>query len=323
MESIDIFGYKSEGVTLPDHDELCAIQAGQLVDMGCLEYETAAYACAYLQNGKVYYYISSHDESIRDFCKRACLAGMYHTPIRYFVKRYDLIEFSEEELNQQFRYATACQMKESYPEKLFQAIEDLTAKPAANSGYAILQSAVKQLENRFDSKQLQLFEGLLVMLFEGRIINTEAYQLLQSWVKREYEKMAIEPVKYGTYKRRYAGFAYEDKQGKRYYFADAVLYTAEAKQEYYKNMGYLVTPILTVTYYADSYMNPVENKAAFMRELKQYLNDDYMRFIHLFAELEPTIDVDKYNEWEQKIIATGKQDAVAAFAAFGRACNVR
>ena len=58
MESLDILGCGSEDVYLPDHDELCAIQAGQLLNMGCFGYETSAYACAFFKNQKVYYYIS-------------------------------------------------------------------------------------------------------------------------------------------------------------------------------------------------------------------------------------------------------------------------
>ena len=88
MESLDILGCGSEDVYLPDHDELCAIQAGQLLNMGCLEYETSAYACAFFKNQKVYYYISGHDESIRSFCQEMCLQGIYHTPIRYFGERF-------------------------------------------------------------------------------------------------------------------------------------------------------------------------------------------------------------------------------------------
>lgn len=36
-----------------DHDTVCVIQAGQLLDMNCLEYETAAYGLVYRQNKEI------------------------------------------------------------------------------------------------------------------------------------------------------------------------------------------------------------------------------------------------------------------------------
>lgn len=322
MESLDILGCGSEDVYLPDHDELCAIQAGQLLNMGCLEYETSAYACAFFKNQKVYYYISGHDESIRSFCQEMCLQGIYHTPIRYFGERFDLLDLTKEETDRKFRLETAYKIKKDYPQQLFQAVYELTMQPSLNKGYEVLQAAAERLENCFDPHQIDLFENLLLMLLKGRLINIQSYRIMLEWVKKEYRKMAIEPLKNGLYQRQYAGFVYEDKLGRRGHFADATLYNAEKKQEFYKNKGYLVTPILKITYYADSYINPLENRTVFLSELDKYLNDDYLRFMRIFAQMGSTINTALYNEWAEKIALSGVKEAMEAFRTFGIDCHV-
>ena len=77
---------------LLNHDVVCTAQAGQLLSAGCLEYETAAYGIAYLKNNETYYYISSREDTMLDFIKNACLENLQYTPMRYFFKRFDLID---------------------------------------------------------------------------------------------------------------------------------------------------------------------------------------------------------------------------------------
>lgn len=305
-----------------DHDTLCTMQAGQLLSNGCLEYETAAYCSVYKKGMEIYYYISTQEANIKNFRQNARLNNIYHTPIRYFCQRFDVLDTTEEEINANFRLKLAKQLYNEYPDILFEAIEQLTAPNCTNDGFSLVQAMAEQLENGFDLNHLKLFKQLLDLLLEGRRINKEAYLIMQQWLQVEYQKMAIETIQYGSYKRQYSGFVYEKINGVRGTFIDAVLHITEERQTQYRNMGYLVTPILDVTYYSDHYLNPIENKELFIKELHKYLNDDYLKLMRLFNELPATVDKKQYQLYEKQILATGKQAAIEAFQYFGHVCNV-
>ena len=315
------FDIESDDLYMMDHDQVCMVQANQLLLMGCLEYETAAYGSAYLQDGLVHYYLSSREESMKKFRNQACFEGIYHTPIKYFCKRYDLLEESEEEINQRFRKEAALKLEALYPKMLLEAAAELNQPISANNGFPILQAMTKVLENSFDLNQLGLFANLLEMLLQGRQINREAYLIMQQWLNAEYEKNAVETIKYGVYKRQYAGFAYEKPDGSRQYFIDALPYLAEEKQTLYLSQGYIVTPILTITYSADAFANPVESRAVFKEELSRYLDDNYLALMRLFRRLPPSIDRDRYQQLAEQIADSCPKAAVDAFRHYGYLCN--
>lgn len=98
-----------------DHDTVCMMQANQLLAMNCLEYETAAYGVTYLSNDEMQFYISSKEETMWKFQQKAYKNGVYLTPNKYYCKRYDLINDSEDEVKQRFRIEVANLLYEAYP----------------------------------------------------------------------------------------------------------------------------------------------------------------------------------------------------------------
>ncbi len=317
----DVFLAQSDITYMMDHDEVCMAQANQLLSMGCLEYEAAVYGLAYLEKETMYFYLSSREASMKKFCQQACLAQRSHTPVRYFCKRYDLLEESEEEINALFRLEVARRLSESYPRLLLEAQAELDQSVSANHGLPILQEMTAALENRFDLDQLTLFANLLEMLLQGRQITRETYWLMQQWLKEEHEKNAGEVLDGGLYKRQYAGFAYEKASGERGCFIDALPHLAEEKQTEYISRGYVVTPILRKTYYADAFINPRQSRDVFRKALDSYLFQAYLPLMKLLRSLPPTIDVERYGELAKEVAATGKKEAIEAFRYYGYLCN--
>lgn len=305
-----------------DHDVVCMLQAGQLLDMNCLEYETAAYGIAYLKNDEINFYISSREEAMRKFRKEAYDQGIYHTPNKYFFKRYDLLNVSEEALKTKFRLEVANMLYEKYPRVFFDALAQLTESPSLNAAYPLVKEITAQLVDTFDTNSLNIFGNLLEMLLESRLLNQEAYAIMTAWLSNEYEKMAIEPVKHGYYKRTYSGFAYQKADGTTHYFIDALLYIAEEKQIAFINKGYLVTPILTIQYFSDSFQNLQLCRTQFQDEIQKYLDENYLKLMQLIKTLPTGINTEQYHRLLDEIKSTEKQDAVVAFQYYGHLWNV-
>lgn len=253
---------------------------------------------------------------------KKCVCKAYHTPIRYFGERFDLLDLTKEETDRKFRLETAYKMKKDYPQQLFQAVYELTIQPSLNKGYEVLQAAAERLENCFDPHQIDLFENLLLMLLKGRLINIQSYRIMLEWVKKEYRKMAIEPLKNGCYSGSMLDLSMRISWAEEDILPMRRFIMQRKNRNFIKTRDIWLRPFLKITYYADSYINPLENRTVFLSELDKYLNDDYLRFMRIFAQMGSTINAGLYNEWAEKIALSGVKEAMEAFRTFGIDCHV-
>lgn len=309
-----------EGIN--DHDQMAISQASKLLQIGYLEYETEVYGSVYYKNGEINYYISAKDETMDKFLRNCYQQNIYPTPAKYFSKRYDLVNNTEEEIKSGFRLSVAYALKEAYPPVFFEALNTLTTPDSKNEAFALMNELCEQLNSCFDMQQLNLFGNLVEMLFRGRLLTKESYILLNQWLDKEYEKISVEPIASGDYRRTYAGFAYQKPDGTIKYFIDAFPYMAMEKQVMFLSKGYIVTPILTITYYADSFNNLLNSKNQFKAELEKYVGEMYINLMKLFRQLPSGVNNELYLSYLDKIKATGSKMAVDAFLYYGYLWNV-
>jgi len=305
-----------------NHDVVCTAQAGQLLSMGCLEYETAAYGIAYQKEQEIYYYISSRENSMLDFIKNSYLENIYYTPLKYFYKRYDMIDVSEDEVKAAFHLEIANRLCDQYPDVFFEALNSLTTTPCPNAAFPLVQKMTKELENTFDVNHLNIFGNLLELLLQSRLLSREGYYIFLKWQNNEYEKTSAESVVSSNYKRTYTGFAYERPNGDIGYFCDAVHHLAMEKQTAYIAKGYCVTPLLSISYYADTFNHLQKTRQSFLATLKQYFDSNYITIMKWFHTLSTGIDKEQYILYKKKISETGKEKAIEAFNYYGHLWNI-
>ncbi len=320
-ESIPEIILTDEGNT-NNHDEACTEQAGRLTQMGFLEYELSAYGSAVYQEDEVYYYISSKEENLLQFLQECYLRGLYPTPVKYFYKRYDLLERTEEEVRADFRRDVALKLQKAYPKPFLKKLAELTAPPSAGSAMPLMKELMRQLDSCFDEKQLNIFEDLLQQLLPARLINREGYQLGKEWLKQEREKLAIEPTKAGVYQRTYAGFFYQKTNGETAYFSDAFAYMAKERRTKLIAQGNIVSPVLQFTYYADSYPELEAIKGKVREDLKAYLNEGYLQVMRFLRQLPCTVDGGAFEQLRKEVEDAGEKDAMETLQYYGHLWNV-
>ena len=95
------------------------------------------------------------------------------------------------------------------------------------------------------------------------------------------------------------------------------------KQIMFMTKGYIVTPILTITYYADSFNNLMNSRDLFKAELEKYVGEMYINLMKLFRQLPSGVDNDLYLSYQEKIKETGSKAAQEAFLYYGYLWNVK
>ena len=304
-----------------DHDALCVAQSGRLLQVGYLEYEVAAYGLAIYRDNQIHYYISEHEEIIHNIAKEGFLKNEYSTPVKYYFKRYDLLHKTKEEILQEFYVYIAKDLHNKYPIQYFHAVNALVNGQSQNHAVKLLKEMTKQLDSCFDNKHLQLFEDFLDMLLMARHISLETYQLMQNWVIQERRKMEVETISWGKYKRAYSGFAYQKKDEAVRYFIDAVSFRALEKQRTFIAQGYMVTPILTCSYYGASFTDLNSARDIFKTELEKYCGALYMPLMKWINTLPPSVDRDLYLQYWEQLEADCSTECIEAYRYYGYIWN--
>lgn len=306
-----------------NHDLAAVEQAGKLIRIGYMGVETEAYGCAYFKDGEPHFYISAKEETMDRFQRSCYQKEIYPTPAKYYINRYDTILQTEEELKVQFRLDTAFLLQKQYPPLLFEAIHALTGQISDNNAFPIMQELCGQLESCFDLNQLKLFNDLTDMLYRGRLLTKESYILLNQWHDKEIEKMSIEPISSGNYKRTYSGFVYRKPDGTVKYFIDALAYNTREKQLEFIAKGYLVTPILSMAYYSESFTGLDNTRDRFKAELEYYIGETYIKLMEVLKQLPASVDEELYFRYLEQIRQNCGKEAEQAFLYFGYLWNVK
>lgn len=307
--------------SITDHDMMCIQQASKLQKIGYLEYEAAAYGCVVFSDD-IYYFVSGSEESVERFVRDSLLKGLYPTSINYFVKRFDVIHGTKDEIQERFKLNVASKLKKKYPRFYLDFLKDLTITPSSNAGYSIINDMMRQLENLFDIDQLILFKDFAEILLKSRHINLETYCIAMKWLENEFEKNSDEPLEISAYRRIYAGFGYIDHDGKVKYFCDAVPYNARRKRDMLLSDGCITSPILQKSFYAENFQKLLSMRDQYITLLKSLRLENYFKIMELVKKLPASVDKTKYWGDYEQIKGRGNVAIEQEFLALGKLWNV-
>lgn len=304
-----------------DHDAIAAAQSKELLRAGFMEEEFACYGTAFIEDGKIKYYISTTEHSMNRFVARSIMRNIYPTPPKYYVMRCNVSAGLKDDIRQQFKLDTARALKKVYSPMYFQAMEALSAYPVDNEAMPILQSMKDEIENTFDKTALEVFRGIVLEALTMKHLTREGYSFWQSWLDAEYRKMEEDILEYNYYKRTYSGFAYKD--GDR---IDFVRNAFETKAIERRNAmiaeGKMVTPILKKDYYAGTYEALDYARDNFKEVMKVYFNEGFFEYIKDLHDLPSVVPKDVYWDWLDRLTESGSKKEIEVLKYHGNLWNV-
>lgn len=304
-----------------DHDAIATAQSRELINSGFMEEEFACYGTAYIEQGKIKYYISSTERSMNKFMANCILNNIYPTPAKYFVMRCNVPAGMRDDIRQQFKKHTARLLQQDYPKIYFTAMEKLSVYPADNQAMSILSTVKAEVENTFDRVALEVFRGLVLEALTMKHLTKEGYAYWMNWLADEYRKMEEDILEYNYYRRSYSGFAYENHCRLQY-----VRNAFETKVIEQRNRmiteGKIVTPILHQDYYAGTYADLDTSKDTFRELLEKYYNQEFFSIVTQLRELPSVVPAEEYDVWLEQVKETGQEKAIHSLAYHGHLWHV-
>lgn len=267
---------------------------GRRAELGWFDVEFIMYGCAYLQNGKVYYRVSSQAEDIYLFTKKAAIENVFTSNVLKFTEKCSVPSGMRDLIANDVKKDLARQLKKMYPVEFFNILSDLAKRTESDVAATLLWEEAEQLEGIFIEEKINQYELLVQYAMYHHSINANTYQSIMKWICEERKNMDENVVSKDFCEKTIYGFAYEKDEKIKY--IDNVLqsYILE-KAEQLEQEGYLITPILSHTYWYEQTRRISEILNEFRSLLKDVYDSAYMEKIRMLRDIKVTSDIGTFH----------------------------
>lgn len=272
-----------------NRDLKCASDVSIMASLGRFDTEFLLYGSAIQEDdGNIYYYATTDQLRLYRHIQQARTKERYFLPMVSEKRRSPVPSGMKSSLLTRYKLELIQHMKHIY-EPLLPRLQSFFHTPPNDNAYPFLQTFQDEIDGYFDDAKLQLFEGLVAMSFEGKILSLTHYQTLCQWIEQVRLQMSDDPLEEGTITRVFYGFAYEDN-GTLRYLSNAQEMALVEKRHALQTQGHLMAPIVKRQYAMNQSHEIGSARKAFNNWLRTLENETFMQKVQHLHAMDGVID---------------------------------
>ena len=215
-------------------------------------------------------------------------------------------------------------MKNDYPVEYFQEVSQLGKVPANDLAASYLVEWQEKLEGVFEKPRLQLFENMLMHVYQKRNLSELCYFQLKQWLEKMYRDLADEMVPSRHYFRTVYGYGFFYSNGQKGYYVNARKDSAYFHRQKQLAQNVLVTPLIQETYWSNDDLSPKKAREYFRDELETILDDTYWEAWRFVKSLPAAMsDCINFREKKQEYVRNYGKSVGEAFQALCRSWDIQ
>lgn len=288
-------------------DLKCSMDIAEMAALGWFAEEFIVYGCCYIENGKLYYKVSSQSAELYRFREKQLKRGIYVSPVDEMLNRVMVPSGMQDEYALRTKIKLAKRMKCEYDETLMQKFVLLAEQEQNNNAAELLCELKQKMTGCFEQEIVQLVESIVDYAHQQKKLCRETYNELCQWLEYVYSQMEDDVVIRRDFQRTFYGFGYQTSTGNWKYYTNASEGEARKRKEELLCKGTRNTPILKKTYYFDNQPNLLQVKEQFVQQLKTWMDEEYIEYLQRIDLLPATVPVKEYQELEQKAKEENRQ----------------
>lgn len=258
---------------------------GKRAALGWFDVEFTMHGCAYLENGKRKYKVSTNKREIYEFIEERNLQDVYPSNIMSLTKKCAVPAGMREEIAWEVKRDLARKLQQEYSEEFLQKLQKLGTGIVNDTAAEKLWEEADRLEGIFEEKKLQRFQEAVDYCYKYKKINKRTYLNLIKWIKEERKNMQDDFISKDINERTFYAIAHLENERLKYTVnADkAMVYDKMYKLE---QNGILTSPIYWKTYWFGYNSNPGKMRDEFSELVKQEMNMEYMNTIKQLCQYD-------------------------------------
>ena len=251
----------------------------EMAALGWFPHEFIVYGCCYIENGKLYYKVSSQDTELYHFKEECLKKNIYVSPVVELLNRISVPSGMQDEYMLKTKLKLAKKLQREYDAAFMNQFSLIAEQDGNDCAAELLYNLKHKLIGCFERELLILVESIIEYAFAQKKLKRETYEELAQWLEYTYSQMEDDVVIQKNFKRTFYGFAYKTESGAVRYFANASEREVYKKKEELYCKGVASTPILKKVYYYDSQPNLASVRNAFFELLKKWMDDEYWWYL--------------------------------------------
>lgn len=290
-------------------DLKCSWDIAEMAALGKFEEEFIVYGCCYVEDGQVFYRMSTQEDEMYLFVEQCMERGVYPSPVQSILNRTLVPSGMQDEYLYKTKVMLAKQMQEQYPSALLKKFAALAEIDANDNAAELLYRIKKSLIGCFERERLELVEGMIQFAYQQKKLTRQTYQELQQWLAYVYRQMEDDVVIKKNVQRTFYGMAYRNEAGKVKYFTNARKSEVCKRREQLLCQGIWTTPIVQKTYYFEQQPNLGQVRVEFLDQMAQWMDDDYWQTLDEIVQLSAETLPAQWNQLQEQT-ATEQSEAV-------------
>ena len=269
----------------------------EMAALGWFAQEFIVYGCCYMENGIIYYKVSSQNTELYRFREACMKRGIYVSPVMELLNRVMVPSGMQEEYQLRTKIKLAKQMQQAYEVHdgdLLKTFTLLAGQDDNDNAAVLLYALQKKMRGCFERESVQLVESIVHYAYQQKKLKQDTYQELCQWLDYVYSQMEDDVVIKKNFQRTFYGFAHWNENGVMRYYTNASEGEARKRREELMCKGIHSTPILQKAYYFDNQPDLLQIKEAFVQQLKMWMDEEYMGYLYAIDQLPTTISTEKY-----------------------------
>lgn len=281
-------------------DLKCSMDIAEMAALGWFAEEFIVYGCCYMENGTIYYKVSSQNTELYRFKDECMKHGIYVSPVVELLNRVMVPSGMQEEYLLKTKLKLAKQMQRNYDTDLLCTFTALAQQDDNNSAANLMREIQHKMTGCFEREVVQLVESIIEYAFQQKKLNRQTYAELCQWLDYMYGQMEDDVVIRKNFQRTFYGFAYRTTAGALRYYTNASAGETRKRKEELLCKGTQSTPILQKTYYFDNQPNLLQVKEKFVAQLKQWMDEEYWGYLHDIDKLPVQLLMEPYHSLIQQ-----------------------
>lgn len=282
-------------------DLKCSMDIAEMAKLGWFAEEFIVYGCCYVENGTVYYKVSSQNTELYHFQEDMMKQGIYVSPVMELLNRALVPSGRQDEYMLRTKIKLAKTMQQNCDEALLKSFAALAGNDDNDSAAALIYQLKKKMIGCFEREVVQLVGSIISYAYQQKKLKRQTYQELCQWLDYVYSQMEDDVVVKRNFSRTFYGFAYRIKNGTIKYYTNASEGETRKRKEELLCKGTQSTPILKKTYYFDNQPDLLQVKDVFVQQMKLWMDEEYMDYLRQIDALPAAISQEYYQEFLTKV----------------------
>lgn len=283
-----------------------AEDVGKMMELRRFEVEFEVYGTVYWENGQRNYLVSKNETIL---CKQIAeleIQNKYPLPLQVWREKCLVPAGWDEEIEQQIKVHFCQALQKNYPAALWEAIVIVAEEKENDDGVRILEPIQEYLDGIFQAELLQLFEGLLNILYLRKNLSQRSFYAYRAWLVEMRQEMINDIAAKDVFDKVFFGFSYQKKTEEIHYVVNASQQFIEEKRlSILLEENVAVTPVFSKKCWYNYDYRLHQARKDFENRLRELYCADYFNILNKIHTLPVAVDITAYQE-KQKQFQTEK-----------------